>query len=211
MANYSLSKKEIETIRAIRNSIIHRNRPPSIRELMVSLDYRSPRSASLIIGKLIEKGFLSRMGNGSLQILRSFEGDEMHSQTLDIPLVGNVACGAPIFAEENIEAMIPISEKLVRPPHKYFLLRAQGDSMNEKGINNGDLVLVRQQQAAENGDIIIGLIDGEATVKEIQLTRDVVILKPRSTNKNHRPIIVSSDLQVQGVVVASIPAEHIEY
>ena len=211
MVRHSLSKKQIKAMRIIRNSLIHKGRSPSVRELMGALGYRSPRSAAMIVEKLIEERFLRRKRNGCLQIIRDFKDDEMHAQTIDVPLVGTVACGIPILAEENVEAIVPVSKRLARMPYRYFLLRAQGDSMDKKGIDNGDLVLVRQQQVAENGDTVVALIDGEATIKEIQVSKDAVILKPKSTNRAHKPIIVSSDFRIQGIVVASIPAEHIEY
>ncbi|MBL7132448.1 MAG: helix-turn-helix domain-containing protein [Candidatus Omnitrophica bacterium] len=124
--------------------------------------------------------------------------------TIDVPLVGVVSCGTPLLAEENIEAKIPVSTKLAKPPHKYFLLRASGDSMDEAGINNGDLVLVRQQMVAGSGDNVVALIDDEATIKELQISNKAIILKPRSTNKEHQPITLTKDLKIQGVVITTI-------
>ena len=101
--------------------------------------------------------------------------------------------------------MIPVSVQLAKAPYKYFLLKARGDSMDEKGIKDGDFVLVRQQSAAENGDIIVALIDNEATIKEFYKTSNAVILKPRSKNKTHQPIILTTNFQIQGIVAAAIP------
>ena len=204
MKKEKLTQKELEAIRHIRNSIMGKGRIPSIRELMISMGYRSPRSTALIIGSLIEKGVLGRRSDGKLIFIRSLEDDRTRAQTVDVPLVGSVACGMPIFAEENIDAMIPVSTQLARPPYKYFLLKAKGDSMNEKGINDGDLVLIRQQMTAQNGDIVVALIDDEASIKEIHYSDDAIILKPRSTNKQHKPIVLTSDFLVQGIVVTSI-------
>ena len=120
-------------------------------------------------------------------------------------LGGAIACGLPILAEENIEAMIAVSTKLAKPSNKYFLLQAKGDSMNEKGINDGDLVLVKQQNSADNGDIVVALIDDEATIKELRINDDNVLLLPRSSNKTHTPIILSRNFIVQGIVVSTIP------
>ena len=122
------------------------------------------------------------------------------NETVKIPLLGIVACGMPIFAEENIEAEIPVSVKLIKRSYKYFLLKAFGDSMNKKGINNGDIVLIRQQQVAENGDLILALIDNEATIKEYQNNGNTIVLKPNSTNPDHQPIILTSDFRIQGIV-----------
>ena len=205
MQTTAISNKELEAIREIRNSIMHVGRIPSIRELMSSLGYRSPRSASLIVNKLIKMGVLRRKDDGNLQFVKSLGDDNTRAQTVDVPLVGVVACGVPILAEENIQAKIPVSTKLARPPHRYFLLKAKGDSMNQKGIANGDFVLVRQEVTANNGDTVVALIDNEATVKEFYEAGETVILKPRSKNKQHQPIVLTKDFQIQGVVVTVIP------
>lgn len=205
MRNQLLSDKELEAIRQIRNSLMHRGKMPSVREMMTSLGYRSPRSASVLMKKLMSKRILRRKPNGSYQLIDNLHDDTMRAQTVDIPLVGTVACGTPVLAEENIEGMIPVSTKLAKSPHRYFLLKAEGDSMNEKGINDGDLVLVRQQLTAHNGDMIVALVDDEATIKEFYRLGDIIILKPKSTNKQHKPIVLTKDFQVQGVVVTAIP------
>lgn len=205
MKTQEISNKELEAIREIRNSLMHRGRVPSIRELMTSLGYRSPRSAAVIYENLIEKGILRRKRDGNLQFMGGVEDDTFRAQTVDVPLVGSISCGVPVLAEENVEAMIPVSTKLAQSPHKYFLLRAKGDSMDERGINDGDLLLIRQQPTARNGDMVVALIDDEATVKEFHMAGETVILKPRSKNKEHKPIVLTKDFQVQGVVVAAIP------
>lgn len=198
------SNKETLALREIRNSIINFGRCPSLRDLMISLGYRSPRSASLLVNKLISKGVLRRNSSGSLQIARDID-DKANIKTIDVPLLGSVPCGAPILTEENIQAGFPVSTKLARPPHKYFLLRAKGDSMNKKGIVDGNFVLVKQQSTAENGETIVALVDNEVTIKEYSASRHTVVLRPRSTNKIHKPIVAMRDFQVQGVVVTVIP------
>ena len=205
MKTKSLSKKELEAIRLIRNSLAHTGQPLSVRELMAALGYRSPRSASMIIDQLIGKGFLARKDNGKLKLIKDLESSPARARTVNVPLVGEIACGAPIFAEENFEMMIPISVKLAPSPHKYFLLRARGGSMNKKKINDGDLVLVRQQSSAETGDIVVAIIDDEATIKELQISDNTIILRPKSTNKKHQPIILDKDFLIQGVVVGVVP------
>jgi repressor LexA len=200
-----LSKKQADAVRHIRNWIMHKGKTPSVRELMSALGYKSPRSAALIIEELIQKGILRKRSNGDLQLIKDIGADSVHARTVDIPLVGMVTCGVPILAQENIEGFIPVSVSLAKPGFKYFLLRAKGDSMNKAGINNGDLILVRRQSAAQNGDIVVALIDDEATVKEFQHSKNCVVLMPRSNNKNHKPIILTENFQVQGVAVTTIP------
>lgn len=207
----TVSNKELAALRVMRDFLMKNGRMPSVRELMKEMDYKSPRSAAVILEHLIDKEILAKKEDGSIQFIKyEFESNEATSeQTVKIPLLGTVACGLPILAEENIEAMIAVSTKIAKPNNKYFLLQAKGDSMDKKGINDGDLVLVKQQNSAENGDIVVALIDDEATIKELRVNADHVLLLPRSSNKTHTPIILSRDFMVQGVVVSTIPK--IEY
>lgn len=207
MGQKELNQKQLQAVKFIRSWLMHHGKTPSVRKLMDALGYKSPRSASLIIDELIMKGVLKKKSNGEIHLVR--DGD-IHSaanaHTVNIPFIGSVACGLPILAEENVEAMIPVSLNLARPGNRYFFLRARGDSMDQSGINDGDLVLIRQESSAKDGDIVVALIDEEATIKEFQRTKGAIILKPKSSNKKHRPIILTSDFQIQGVVVTAIPS-----
>lgn len=203
--NEQLSETELQALRYLRNAIVHDGHSPSIRDLARILQYKSPRTAFLILNKLIEKGWLKRRDDGKLQVQKELELRRDHARTIEIPIVGSAACGAPILADENIEAYMPVSVNLAKPGGKYFLLRASGDSMNQAGIENGDLVLVRQQQQATNGERVVALIDDEATIKEFRQEKDVVVLQPRSSNDAHKPIILSSNFIIQGIVIAAIP------
>jgi repressor LexA len=201
-----ISNKEIAAIKVMRSFLMKNGRMPSVRELMRELDYKSPRSVSVILQELLDKEILRKTADGNIQLIQyEIEANELNSeQTVKVPLLGTIACGSPILAEENIEAMLAVSVKLAKHPGKYFLLRASGDSMNQKGINEGDLLLIRQQSSASDGDIVVALIDDEATVKELKVNNDNVVLLPRSDNKSHTPIILSRNFMVQGVVVSTI-------
>lgn len=188
----------------IRNTWVNRGKSPSIRELQETLGYKSPRSAAVIVDALIRKQIVERRANGVLRILNDLEENADHARTVAIPLVGSAACGTPLLAEENVEAMIPVSTSLAKPGHRYFLLRAKGDSMNLANIGEGDLVLVRQQSAADNGDIVVALIDDSATIKEFRRTPTAVVLTPKSTSAVHQPIILLHEFQIQGKVIATI-------
>jgi repressor LexA len=209
MEENMLSQKEMEIIYQIRNAIAHNGRLPSIRELKKVMGYKSPRSIAVLLEQLERKGFLGRRPEGDRVLLKDLEDAQGNARTIDVPLVGTVACGTPILADQNIEAMIPVSTRLARGQFKYFMLRAKGDSMNRKGINDGDFLLVRQQPSANNGDDVVALIDDEATVKEIQISEDAIVLKPRSSNPKYQPIVLHNDFQIQGVVIKSIPKEAI--
>jgi repressor LexA len=199
-----LSQKELEAVRHIRTAMMH-GAQPSVRDLQEKLGYKSPRSAADILDQLKLKGVVRRRADGRLQLVRDPEGERRHARTVDIPIVGTAPCGAALLAEENIEGTIPVSMRLAKPPHRYFLIRAVGDSMNEAGINNGDHVLVKQQPTADNGDRVVALIDDKATIKEFQRRDIFVILQPKSNNKKHKPILLTEDFQIQGVVVSAIP------
>ena len=203
----SVSNKELAAIKAIQGFVLRNNKMPSVRELMRELGYKSPRSASVILEGLLEKEIIKKKNDGSIQLVAAeFEQSELNrEQTLKIPLLGTIACGTPIFAEENIEAFFPVSVKLAKQPGKYFLLRAEGDSMNKAGITDGDLLLVRQQNTANNGEIVVALIDDEATVKRLKINEFNVVLVPESDNKSHMPIILSRDFLIQGVLISVIP------
>jgi repressor LexA len=204
MGEESLGVKSRKALKHIRNWLMNRGYFPSVRDLMTEMNYKSPRSATLLLMELEENGFLKKRADGSYQMIRDLETDVM-VRTVEIPLVGTVTCGTPMLAEENIEAMIPVSTSLAKPGSRYFLLRANGDSMNEAGIDDGDLILIKQQSIAENGQNVVALIDDEATVKEFQKKGDVVALMPRSSNPKHKPIILEYEFKVQGIVVAAIP------
>ena len=204
MKKHTLSSKETELIKAVRNTLM-KGHSPSVRELMEELGYKSPRSTAELIKKLAAKGYVRRNAEGDLQIIENFSGDESRVQTVEVPLVGQVACGSPILAEENIEQMIPVSTRIASPPYRYYMLRAKGDSMNLAGINDGDAVLVRQQGTARNKEIVVALIDDEATIKEFNKSGEMVLLKPKSSNLKHKPIILTNDFMIQGIVVTTIP------
>ncbi len=204
MGEELLSQKAREALRHIRTWVMNNGRIPSVRELMREMDYKSSRSALLLMEELLSNGFLQKKDDGGLILIKDL-GSENSVRTVAVPLVGSVACGIPLFAEENVEALIPVSTSLAKPGSKYFFLKASGDSMDKAGINDGDLILVKQQYMAENGQDIVALIDDEATVKEFRRSGEIVTLLPKSTNPKHQKIIVTHDFKIQGIVIAVIP------
>lgn len=126
--------------------------------------------------------------------------------TIKIPFYINlVSCGSPNLSEAHIDDYIEIDSRLVKPGSNYYLVRADGDSMNLAGINSGDLVLVREQNYADIGQKVIAYLNDGMTIKELQQRGDYVVLMPRSNNLEHKPIILSGNPLIQGVVVATIP------
>lgn len=205
MARKEFTQKQLEAIRHIRNGLVHQGRTPSVRKLMTALGYKSPRSAQDILEQLQEKGVIRKLQSGDYQLIVDPNLGTARAKTVDVPMVGSIACGGPILAEENVEGFIPISTAIAKPGSKHYLLHARGDSMDRAGIKHGDMVLVRQQSAAHEGERVVALIDDAATIKEYRRSNGMVVLLPRSTNRTHQPIILTDDFHVQGVVVAVIP------
>lgn len=176
---------------------------PSFRAIASAMEYGSPRSAQLLVERLVRDGHLER-ADGRPTLSRE-QLNSAEEQTIEIPLVGNVPCGGPWFAEQHVEAHAKVSTKIAKPGREYFLLRARGDSMNLSGIRDGDLVLVRKQQTAMPGDRVAALVDQEVTIKHFYIEDGLVILKPNSTDNNFRPMVLSDEFVIQGVVMQTIP------
>jgi len=204
-ARERFSQKQLEALKHIRDWLVRQGRPPSVRELMAALAYKSPRSAQDILEQLRAKGAIRKLPSGEYQLMGDSDLGPLHPQTVSVPLVGAAACGGPMLAEEHIEGYIAVSTAIAKPGRKYFLLRARGDSMDKAGIRDGDMVLVRQQPTADQGDKVVALIDQEATIKEYQRAKNIVVLRPRSSNPRHQPILLTKDFRVQGVVEAVVP------
>lgn len=199
-----LSDKDKRAFALIRNKIAHYGEKPSLREINEVTGGKSPRSASLVIDRLIRVGLLKKVGR-ELVLIGAPASSSI--STVNIPLVGAITCGTPVLAEENIQTRIQVSTALAKKGSSYFFLRAIGDSMDQAGINSGDLLLIRQQSTAEDGDRVVALINDEATVKEFQRAEEAVVLRPKSSNKEHKPIIVTDNCMIQGVVAAVLPGD----
>lgn len=201
-----LSEKDKRAYNLIRNKLVHEGVKPTLKEINDVTGGKSPRSASIVIDRLVGMGLLKRVGK-NLKLADIAPLDSISITTINVPLVGLVSCGLPIFAEENIEAYIPISTALAKKGFQYFLLRASGDSMNLAGIQSGDILLVRQQAVANEGEKVVALINDEATVKVLEKKNGHVILRPKSSNQIHKPIVLTDDCQIQGTVVSVLSAD----
>lgn len=202
-----LTDKQLSFLKAIINFQARSGVPPSTREMQEFGGFRSPRSVTQFLDVLERGGFITRKsGARNVRILKRPPGTQTdRADTVLVPLVGRVAAGQPILAVQNVEDRIPVSATLVRNVAACFLLRVKGDSMNQAAIQDGDLVLVRPRESADSGEIVVALIDDDATVKRLRLAGDVIVLEPVSDNPKNKPIIVNGDFRIQGVVVATIP------
>lgn len=194
--------------------IAENGQAPTTREIQGALGLRSPRSVSQYLDALQRTGYISRLSETkrsarNIRLLRHPPGPAAAGGTTTalVPVLGSVPAGSPVLAEEHAVGQIAVSEELVPPGAAYFALRVAGDSMNEADINDGDLVLVRQQFNAKDRDIVVALVDGDVTVKRFRSGRGAAVLEPVSSNPAHRPIIVGPSFRVQGCVVAVLPVD----
>lgn len=206
----NLTESDKKVYALIRNRIVHGLDAPTLREINEVTKKSSPRSAVLVLDRLEKAGLIRRSGR-KIQLVSQSLASNASISTVNVPLVGYIAAGMPILAEENVQAMVPITTALARPGSKYFLLRVVGTSMNQANvggvkIEDSSIVLVRQQDCADDGDIVVALINDEATVKILEQKNGMVILRPKSSDP-HTPIVLSDNCIIQGVVIAVLPAD----
>ena len=203
MARPKLVTKE-EVMDALSRWFIRNSVPPTVEELRRILGVGSTRTVLRYLDALKEEGYIDRWSGA--RGLRMRKGPAASLETRLVPIVGEAPAGKLMPAEENILGQVQLPKDFLKPPGaKFFLLRVRGDSMNRAKLNgqtidDGDLVLVRQQERADPGKIVVALVDGEATIKKLVKGPGYYVLKPESANPNHRPIIVAQAFRVQGVV-----------
>jgi len=202
--NSALSSRQVEIARAIRDFLVRRGYPPSVGEIGMAVGLKSRSAVWRQLGILRDKGVL-RLGPGrrAIELLPPWwppaSAPEGAADIVAVPLIGRISAGPPILAVENIEDVIPLPRWLVPRSGELFLLRVFGDSMIGAAIAGGDLVLVRSQQVAENRDIVVARIDGEATVKTFLRAPGHVWLMPH--NAAYTPI-PGDDADIIGKVVS---------
>ncbi|HEX5535252.1 MAG TPA: transcriptional repressor LexA [Actinomycetales bacterium] len=200
-----LTARQRRVLEFITDSVQRRGYPPSMREIGEAVGLTSPSSVSHQLGALQRKGFLRRDPNRprAIEVVSPATVDETGSgddrpTPSYVPVVGRIAAGGPILAEQAVEEVFPLPRQLVGDG-QLFLLKVVGDSMIEAAICDGDWVVVRQQPVAENGEIVAAMIDGEATVKTLKRKDGHVWLLP--ANAAYQPID-GDDATVLGRVVA---------
>jgi repressor LexA len=202
-----LTKRQAQTLDFIRQSIEERGYPPTLREIGESMGIRSTNGVNDHLRALERKGYLSRedMKSRALRLVsREPEATSTSDDSLlDVQVLGRVAAGLPLMAEENVIDTVRIDRMLVRGGRDVFGLRVQGDSMINAGILNGDYIFVRKQATAEPGEVVVALIGDEATVKYYHPEKDYVRFQP--ANDHMAPILVrASDFRptmLLGIVV----------
>jgi repressor LexA len=203
-----LTPRQRKVLEVIRDSVERRGYPPTVREIGEAVGLTSTSSVSHQLMTLQKKGFLRKDPSKPRAVDVRMPGDvdravdeaaerAAHPQPAYVPVVGRIAAGGPILAEQAVEEVFPLPRELVGTG-TLFLLKVVGDSMIDAAIADGDWVVVRQQQHAENGDIVAAMIDGEATVKTFKKRDGHVWLLPH--NPNYAPI-AGDDATILGRVV----------
>jgi repressor LexA len=197
MAKGKISKKQTEILEFIKEQILEKGYPPAVREICEAVNLKSTSSVHAHLETLEKNGYIRRdptkpraieICDDSFQLVRN----EMAS----IPIVGTVAAGQPILANENIEGYFPLPVDMV-PNAESFVLKVKGDSMINAGIFSGDQIFVERTNVAHNGDTVVALIDDSATVKTFYKENGHIRLQPE--NDTMEPIIVN-DCEILGKV-----------
>jgi len=194
----SLTAKQKLVLDFLKSEIRQNGYPPTVREICDAVGLSSTSTVHSHLETLERKGYIRRSPakNRSTEILE----EDFYTNTremVNVPIVGRVAAGSPILAEENIEDTFPIPIDYVKND-TCFMLHVKGDSMTDEGIFDGDLVLVRQQQLANDGDIVVALIDDSATVKTFSRDGENIVLSP--ANANYEPLVVR-ECEVLGKII----------
>ncbi|RLE13092.1 MAG: repressor LexA [Actinobacteria bacterium] len=199
----SLTARQREILDLISSTVADRGYPPSVREIGDVVGLSSPSTVHSHLSSLAAGGFIRRdpskpraieviADDGAIPVSRA--------AVRDVPLVGSIAAGSPILAEEDIEEVYPLPTELVGQG-PVFMLKIRGDSMIDLGIFDKDYVVVQKQQTARNGQIVAALVDGEeATVKTFKRTANGITLVP--ANDAYAPIAYTNGIEILGVVVA---------
>ncbi len=197
MAKGNITTKQLEILEYLKECILTKGYPPSVREICSAVNLRSTSSVHSHLSTLEKNGYIRRDSSKTRAIeIIDDEFNPSRREIANIPIVGTVAAGQPILAEENIEGYFPIPTEFLSN-NQVFMLKVKGDSMINSGIFNGDCVLVESQNTAMNGEIVVALIDDSATVKTFYKEEDHIRLQPE--NDSMEPILVN-DCQIIGKV-----------
>ena len=198
MAHGRISPKQQEILEYIKETVLKKGYPPAVREICEAVHLKSTSSVHSHLETLEKNGYIRRAPTKprTIEIIDD-EFNLARRELVSVPIVGTVAAGQPILAAENIEDYFPIPASML-PNAEVFMLRVKGDSMVNAGIFNGDCVIVRSQNTADNGDMVVALLDDSSTVKTYYREDGHYRLQPE--NDTIDPIIVDQ-VQVLGKVI----------
>lgn len=194
-----LTPRQRETLAWVKAFIHDHGMPPTVREIGDAFGIKSS-SVFHLLKELERKRYLRRGDLGARSLIIEGSHDEEDADAVAVPVLGRIAAGAPIFAVEDPSETVAVEKRLARG-RELYALRVEGESMTDAGILDGDLVIIRKQDTADNGDIVVALIGDEATLKRFYIEKGRVRLEP--ANEKMNPIYVDSGgFHVQGRVVA---------
>lgn len=193
-----LTSRESRILEFIRKKIWEDGFPPTVREIGKAVGLRSTSTVHGYLSRLEELGIIKKDPSSSRAIEVVDENSWHKKKMIPMPLVGAVRAGEPIYADEHCEAVFPLPAELVGKDTNCFILEVRGDSMINAGIEEGDYLIVAEQETAQNGDIVVALLDDEATVKRFYREADHIRLQPE--NENYEPIITRNVL-IRGKVI----------
>lgn len=192
-----ISNKQQEILDYIKEEILKRGYPPSVREICEAVHLKSTSSVHSHLETLEKNGYIRRDPTKPRAIEICDDNFQMvRTEMVNLPIIGQVAAGVPILAEENIESYFPVPAEMV-PHGESFILNVKGDSMINAGILNGDRIFVNSCSSAQNGEMVVAMIDDSATVKTFYREEGHIRLQPE--NDTMEPIIVD-DCQILGKV-----------
>lgn len=201
----SITETQEKVLKTIIDFVEERGFPPTIREIMSLMGYSSVHNVQRILDILEDKGCIRRNLRGGARCIEVISGQDSANETVKkLPIIGTVAAGVPLFAEQNIEGYVSFDTRLLGFDAD-FILRVKGESMKNARISDNDLVLVKQTNFPENSDVVVALLDDEATVKRFHLEKDHIRLEPE--NSDFQPIIINKNdmyFKVLGKVAAVI-------
>ena len=198
MAYGKISAKQQEILEYIKDEILHKGYPPAVREICQAVNLKSTSSVHSHLETLEKNGYIRRDPTKPRAIEIMDDTFNLNRREMvNVPILGNVAAGEPLFAEENIEDYFPIPAEMV-PNSEVFMLHVRGESMINVGILDGDNVLVQQQSTAKDGEMVVALVEDSATVKTFYKEDGYIRLQPE--NDTMDPIIIHGDLQILGKV-----------
>jgi repressor LexA len=205
-----LTKRQEMVLKHIREFYFDNGIAPSLGELQKLLGISTKRGVVNHLEALDKKGYIIRTSEPrGIQIVNENKSDEVYEYLIGIPILGYANAGSPLFlAQEDHLGILQVEKDLVGNEENLFALIVKGDSMNQreidgKNLNEGHYLVVRRDSEYEQGDVVVAIVDGCATVKNIKLEKDVVILFPQSSNPIHKPIYlnVNSDSIINGKVI----------
>jgi len=197
-----LTKRQEDILRYISDYIVDHGYPPSYQDIADAFDIVSKNGVVRHLTALIRKGYIEKTDTSARSIRIIDQKYQSSDNMMNIPLIGRVAAGFPILAEENIEDYVAVPRKIIKTEGRYFALRVQGDSMLNAGIHDGDLVIVRSEDRGTNGDIVVALLEDEATVKRFVSKGKQYYLK--AENPDYPDIHPQQEWRIQGKVVGLI-------